>query len=234
MTYRDLVLNAARELNLVDAEDALEAADATFILGKLNRLLDRWNGLGVASYVVQPTTYTLTPSLNPHTIGPTGTFVVPVRPERIEGAARVSGTTRYPIGVRDEEWFDRLSVQSLTGSFVEELFYRPTWPNGELHFWPVPNAAGSVELTMRQLLASGTLNTTFSLPPGFEDAVTLTLAEDISWAFGVKEVSPLMVAKAQSARNALFSQHGKTHRLRPDSGMGVGGGYFDYRTGDWR
>lgn len=234
MTYRDLVTNAARELNIIDAEEALESADANFILNKLNRILDRWNGIGVASYVIQSTIYTLTPNLDPHTIGPTGTFTVPVRPETIERVARMDGTTRYPMGLRSEDWWDRLSVPSLTGSFVTDLFYRPAWPNGELHFWPVPDIAGSVELMTKQTFASGTLNTVFSLPPGFEDAVTLTLAEEISWPFGVKEIPPMLPAKANAARVQLFSRHGKTYRMRPDSGMGVGGGYWDYRSGDWR
>lgn len=233
MTYRDLVTNAAKELNIVDAEDALEAADAGFILNKLNRILDRWNGLGVASYVDQVTPYTLTIALNPHTIGPSGTFTVAVRPESIEYANRLDGTTRYRINLRDEPWFLRNSVPA-QGGLVTDLYYRPTWPNGELHFWPVPSTAMSVELTTRQTFASGTLNTAFSLPPGFEDALTLTLAEEISWPFGIKEVPPLMVAKAQSARNQLFSRHSKTYRLRTDSGMGAGGAYWDYRTGDWR
>lgn len=232
MTYRDLVTNAAKELNIVDASDVLDAADAVFILGKLNRILDRWNGLGIASYVVQFYTPTLTPSLQPHTIGPTGVLLFAVRPDSIPGANRFDGTTKTPIRIHDEQWWLRQSTPAQTGTFVTDLYYRPSWPNGELFFWPVPSSANVIELMMRVPFAIGTLNTTFSLPPGFEDAVTLTLAEEIAEAFGATP-GPQLMQGAASARAQLFSNHQKRYPLRSDRGL-IQGGYYDFRTGTYR
>lgn len=236
MTYRDLVTNALRELNVLDASDAADAADAVFVLGKLNRIFDRWNALGVLSYVVQFYTPTLTPSLQPHTLGPTGVLLLAVRPEEILGAERFDGTIKTPIRIHDEEWWLRKSNPAQTGSFVTDLYYRPSWPNGELYFWPVPSSANAIQLMARVPFATGTLNTTFSLPPGFEDAVTLTLAEEIAEAFGATP-GPKLMASGMSARAALLSKHAKRYPLRSDAGLGLGGryggtrGWYDYRIG---
>lgn len=236
MTYRDVVTNALRELNIIDAEDSASAADASFVLGKLNRIFDRWNALGTPSYVDLFFLPTLTPSLQPHTIGPTGTFwtaALAVRPVSIVAASRFDGTVKVPITIRDEAWWVRQTSPSLTGSIVTDLFYNPTYPNGSLYFWPVPTAAIPIELVLRQAFLSGTLNTDFVFPPGFEDAVTLTLAEEIAEAFGGTP-GPKLVQGALNARAQLFSSHGKRYPLRSDTGMGGRGGYWDYRTGTYR
>lgn len=235
MTYRDIVTNALRELVVIDAEDAAAAADAAFVLNKLNRIFARWNLLGVASYVDLFYLPTLTPSLQPHTIGPTGTFwtaALGVRPESIVAVSRFDGAIKVPITLRDEAWWIRQTNPSQTGSFVTDLYYQPTYPNGSLYFWPVPSSAIPIELVLRQAFAVGTLNTAFALPPGFEDPLTLTLAEEIAESFGAT-VGPILSRNALNARSVLFSSHGKRYPLRSDVGMGGRGGWFDYRTGTW-
>ncbi len=235
MTYRDVVTNALRELNVIDAEDSPSAPDASFVLGKLNRIFDRWNGLGLASYVDLFFTPTLTPSLQPHTLGPTGTFwtaALAIRPDAIAAASRFDGTIKVPITMRDEAWWIRQPTPSLTGSFVTDLYYQPTYPDGSLYFWPVPSAAIQLELVIRQGFLTGTLNTDFALPPGFEDAVTLTLAEEIAEAFGATP-GPKLVQSALNARAQLFSRHGKRYPLKSDFGVRQGA-HWDYRTGTYR
>src|ERR1043165_802938 len=222
MTYRDIVTTALRELNIIDAEEAASAADAAFVLGKMNRILDRWNALGTPSYVDLIFLPTLTPSLQPHTLGPTGTFwtaSLAVRPISIVSASRFDGTVKVPITLRDEAWWTRQSLPAMTGSYVTDLYYQPTYPNGSLYFWPVPDTAIPIELVLRQAFASGTLATEFALPPGFQDAVTLTLAEEIAEAFGT-QAGPKLVQSALNARALLFSSHGKRYSLTADSGFG--------------
>lgn len=229
MTYRDLVRNAALELNIVNAEDALEAADAVFIESKLNRIFDRWNARGLAAYTTLFTTYTLTPNLQPHTLGPSGTYTVATRPERLLGATLVySSSSRVPLRERDEQWWLRQSNRTMAG-IPSDVFYRPAWPNGEIYLWPVPSGANQIEVaTAQPFVTNGNLNTTFSLPPGFEDALTLTLAEEIAPAFAAQP-SPILMGKAADARLILFSNHGKRYPLGSD--FGGGRGWWDYRTG---
>src|SRR5688500_5359263 len=91
----DICTAAARELNILMTGEPLNANDGAAILGKLNLILDQWNAQRQTAFSVAWHTFTLTPGLSPHTIGPTSTWELPVRPDRIDGASFIyeSGST---------------------------------------------------------------------------------------------------------------------------------------------
>lgn len=232
-TYRTIVTNALKELNIIDAEDDPSAADAVYALGKLNRLIDRWNGRGVATYATKFDTYVLVPSLQPHTFGfSSATYPLLTRPEQIHGITLVySGGARVPLRPRDETWWLHESSREMTG-YPTDYFYSPTWPNGSLYLWPVPSGAYSIEIATDQLFAiDNSFDVLFAFPPIFEDAITLSLAEQLIVPFGVKlDPSQLGILResAAGARAQLFANHGKRYPLRSD--YGGRGAFFDYRT----
>lgn len=231
-----VIVDALNEINASAAGDTPGAEDVAFGLGKLNRLLDNWNADGASIYADQYSTFTLTPSLSPHTIGPSGTFYAIQRPEDIIAARLVlvfSQSIFEPIVIRDRAWWLAQPVPGLTSSIVTDLYYEPSWPNGSLYFQPVPSAAMSVELTTRVVLGAVTLTDTFSLPPGYRDAVTLTLAESMAPAFG-QTASATLVMAASKARARAFGRNVKVPRMSTsDAGMpgGSGGGDYNYLTG---
>ena len=69
-TALNLCQDAAREINVFGEGDSLLESDANFFLGVLNRLLDNWNAERAAVYASAFESFTLVPSLSPHTIGP--------------------------------------------------------------------------------------------------------------------------------------------------------------------
>lgn len=240
-TYRDVVHNALRKLNIMDAEDVASAADAKYVLDTLNRIFDRWNGRGLAAYVTQFVTYTLTPSLNPHTFGTqytagfpivtfTPSFSVAVRPEAME-VSLINGSSRVRLTPHDEHWWLTNSSRTMSG-IPSEMFYNPSWPFGQLYLWPVPSGALQIEVASRQLFASGSLDTPFTLPPGFLDAVTLTLAEDIAEDFGT-QAGPKLQELARSGRAQLEANHGKRYPIGSDYGLGPGA-HWNYLTGRYK
>lgn len=231
-----VIVDALNEINASAAGDTPGPEDVVFGLGKLNRILDNWNAEGAAIYADQYTNITLTPSLSPHTIGPSGTFYAIQRPELIIAARLIlvfSQSIFAPIDVRDRAWWLAQSVPGLTSSIVTDLYYEPSWPNGSLYFQPVPSAPLSVELTTRVVLGNVVLTDTFSLPPGYRDAITLTLAESMCSAFG-QTASPTLVAAASKARARAFGRNVKAPRMSTwDAGMpgGSGGGDYNYLIG---
>jgi hypothetical protein len=233
ITWSNIISDAYMEIGALAAGETLDSDLQTFALGKANRILDNWNAEQCAVYADTFTNYTLTPSLDPHTIGPTGTFVVASRPVSIEGASWVmSGSPEVyiPIAIHDRQWFDDLSIPGMTAGIVTDLFYNPTWPNGSLHFWPVPNVANDVNLWVRTLLSQVATSDTFTLPPGYKDAITLTLAEELAPSVG-KQLDPRTLLSAQKARARIFANNDVTPRITTtDAGMpGSGGGsYFNY------
>lgn len=235
LTWLTIVTDALRELRVLNASDPASGEDADFALSKAKRLLDNWNAERRAVYANVFSSFTLTPSLSPHLIGPTGTWVVAQRPVSIEGASLVLTNIGQPITRREASWWRDQALKTLTSALPTDLYYEPAWPNGKLWFWPIPTTAYPVELEIRQLLASAALKLTddFSLPPGYQDAITLTLAEDLAGPFKA-EVGQVTVTKAREARERIFDTNDETPRLvTHDAGMpgGSGSSWFDYRTG---
>lgn len=240
VTGLTIITDALVECGVHDPVETPSAEDTTFALRKLNRLINNWNAEREAVYASTFLTFTLTPSLSPHTIGPTGaTWTVTQRPVSLEAAHLVlagsSPVAQIPIRVRDAAWWSTVSVQALTSTIPTDVYYDPAWVNGNLYFWPVPTAAHSVQLWVRAVLAEYALATTFSLPPGYQDAITLTLAEEIGPAFHAPP-SLVTIQSAKAARARIFSKNTTAPPLTTrDAGMPGGGsgraGYFNYRSG---
>lgn len=225
MTARDICQSALLEINVNDPVDDPAQSDVNFVLTKLNRLLDDWNADRNAVYADQFLERTITAGLNPHTIGPSGaTWTATTnRPVSIEGAILIlTGSTpeaRVPMTKRDAQWFQNLPVPTLESQIPTDFFYNPTWPNGSFYMWPVPSQAYDVQLWCRVVLAQLGLNDTFTLPPGYWDAITLTLAEDISEPFQ-KPVTGSLSDRARRARARIFGNNITIPRLATrDAGM---------------
>lgn len=231
-TAKDLVRDALIELGIPDATETISGEDADLGLRKLNDLLDEWNADGQTAYASLITAYTLVPSLQPHTIGPTGTFVVTQRPETIDGANLIISGVRTPIGLRNVQQRMALSTPALASALPMSLYYEPAWPNGKIWFYPIIASAYQVELWTRVVLAALTFNDTFTLPPAYKNALLLTLAERLAPAMHVG-VSPETKDGARSARSKVFAANTVTPRLATqDAGMPSGGGSgFNYLTG---
>lgn len=228
--------DALTELQVLGAGDVLSPEDAAFAISKLARIFDNWNAERPAVYADQFVQYPLTPALNPHTIGPTGTFVVPQRPVSIEGATLVfTNATNQPqrqIKIRNAQWYLELATPSLPMDVPSDLYYEPDWPNGNLFFYGVPKTAYKVELWTRGLLTALSLTDPFSLPPGYQDAATLTLAEELVGAYPAPPTHQDLLRRARKARDRVFANNVDIPRLQTaDSGLGRGGASGTYRTG---
>lgn len=228
MTKRDLCTAALQELGVLDPEDTASDADMNTASGAFDRLYDSWNAQRQAVYADVFAEFTLTASLSPQTIGPTGNMVVTQRPVSIEGANLVltSGSldVSRPIGIRDAAWWTRQQVKGLSTDVPTDLYYQPDWPNGKAFFWPVPDSAVVVELQNRMLLSALTLNDTFTMPPGYYNATMLSLAEMCARPFA-KQVTPDLRMDAAAARGVIFSNNRTTPNIATaDYGMPRSGG----------
>jgi hypothetical protein len=225
----DLITDAFTEIRAARAGDVLAPELMAWGLGKLNRLLDRWNADPRADFNAGFASYTLTPSHQPHTIGPSAAdFAVTQRPATIEGAnlilTTVSPVVRLPLTLRDKAWWLAVSVRSLSTSIPNYLYYDPDWPNGNLNLWPVPSTAYQIELLTAGVFDVLSLTDAFWLPFGYRDAVTLTLAEELAPGVGQK-VDPSTAASANAARALIFSANDDAPYLRTqDSGLVRGSG----------
>jgi hypothetical protein len=215
-----LITEAFLELNVFGAETVPAPSDMAFALGKLNRILDNLNAERQAVYQQLTASFPLTPSLSPHTIGPTGTWVTPQRPVSIDEAALfVSPTVKIPMEIHDYRWYMRLSVPLLTSTFPTDLYYQPDWPNGSLFFWPVGTGAQTVELVARVVVGQVALADDFWMPPGYRDLVTLTLAAALAGPYR-KALTPTQIQDVVEARARVYGNNLIVPKVRThDEGM---------------
>lgn len=228
-----LTTNALIEAGWLAQGETPNAADAAFVLSKLNRILDQWAAKKIFAFAEQFVEYNLVPNLSPHTIGPSGTFVVPVRPVRILGAALTLNTVvpavDCPLNLRDGDWWNNQRVKTLATNVPTDLYYEPDMPNGSLFFWPVPNFAYKMLLrTWQSVAAFATLATNYALAPGYEEAITMTLAAAL-----LGPNSQGLALQAREAVAAIQGNNSKSPRIATaDVGMsGRRRETFNYYTG---
>lgn len=248
VTARDICQDALFELRaLAPDTDSTDERLTQFVLSRLNQLVDQWNATRELVYCQIIQDFTFTPAKQDYTIGPSTNIPAPDfavagnRPVSIEKANlvinNVSPTVTQNIHIRSYQWWMGLTVQAITTNYPTDLYYEPNWPLGILHFWPVPTLNYGLQMTYRVVLPSFGVNTAFSMPPGYQKALTLTLAEDIAPALGATALSsfPQTVKKAAEARNQIGVNNDYVPNLvTQDSGMPSSTGYrntFNYRTG---
>ena len=215
MTGSTLSYAVLRELDVISGVDIPDAADVSYVLGLINRVLDDWSAEFGPAYVNTLSSFTVTPSLQPHTIGPSGaTWTLAQRPVSIEAANLVVGTTRTPLDLWDESDWMRLVDPTTTSTDASVLNYRPTHPNGSVYLYPVPTAANTIELLSRGILAQLTLTGTAVLPPGYQSALVLTASEQAASHFHAAFTGGREAAKA---RGRIAAANAKTPRLVSDA-----------------
>jgi hypothetical protein len=234
-TVLDLLTDAMMEINALAAGEPMTAEDAAFCLRKLNHILDEWSARRLYVPNVNFQLYTLTPNLQPHTIGPTGTFVVASRPVRIDSASLVLNTTNpatdMPIRIRDDDWWANQRVKSQKSSTPTDLYYSPDMPNGSCYLWPIPSAANGLRLQTWSIIGKfASTAVVLNLPPGYQQALTLTLAEAICEPFK-QEPGSMLTTNAVRARRTIAANNDESSRI---SLIGFGGkkrSGFNYFTG---
>lgn len=238
VVVNQLCLEALIEIRFGRPGDSPEPDLLDWMCGKLNRMLDKWNADPSASFETTFASYTPTALHAPHTIGPTGDWVVPSgRPVAIQGANVVLNTVtpavRIPIRIRDAEWWRDTAVQGLSSSIVTDLYFEPSWPDGTVNLWPIPTSTYPIELQTDTNFSRYALADVLWLPYGYREAITLTLAELAAPGCG-QEVSADLQAAATDARVIVFGANTASRNIRTrDGGMpgGSGRGSYNFRTG---
>ena len=174
--------------------------------------------------------------------GTVPTFATPFmgqRPQRVDQAnlilTNVSPAVELPLNIRDSNWWMNQRVKSLTSNVPTDLFYSEDFPNGSLYFWPVPNYAYGVRLKMWGVIPQfPSTGYTFSLPPGYQKGIKLSLARDLVGPYSGKW-SPNQEASWRNSMKAIESNNIHSPRgttLQPGMpGNPMGGGGFNYRSG---
>jgi hypothetical protein len=206
-TVRDLITRAARIATAIGAAEPLDANDANDLLTSVNMMLDSWRTQRLYAFAITELTHTLSAGATSHGIGPAASINTTVRPVKIEYAfTRDAQNYDRPMQVLSQDEYANIFLKTLEGAYPVYVSLDPAWPIGQVRIWPAP-AAGVLPLTLRlgvwTLLNEFTqLSDVVSLPPGYEDAITYSLAERACIEFE-KEVSKGLEKAASVARAAI-------------------------------
>jgi len=144
------------------------------------------------------------------------------RPQRIHAAfTRDSDNQDFPIsvGLTNEEW-SLICKKSLSTTYPNYLYYRESYPRGEINLYPAPGAGLTLYLQVWDFLTRpGALTSTVVFPPGYERAFIFNLAVDMAPMFGV-EPSPTVQKMAVDSKAALQSLNQKYEAMCLDVPVG--------------
>jgi hypothetical protein len=222
-------------LAVYSSREVIRPEDALVVFDALTLVLDDWSADVQTSVAGVFTPFVTTPSLQPHTIGPTGTWVLPARPVKIDGAALSLGSGVWaPIAVHhDPQWW--LAQSLATNATTTSLYYSADVPNGSIYFSGVPTGPLTVEILTRWSVGAAIQTSSLVLPPGYQSALEFTVMERVCDGFHVV-LTANQIKLAGLARARIFGNNLRVPSLTT-AGLGLPGqrgGQWDYRTGTIR
>ena len=172
-----------------------------------------------------------------YTVGTGGTVNV-VRPVYIDSVAfqdtSPTLTTEYPLSSLTNDAYDGIVLKTITSPFPTAYFYNPTFPLGTLTLWPKPTST-----TLQGCLYSPVavpsfpaLTTVVSLPPGYEEYLTTTLALRLATPYG-RQIDPSLRERQMEARAIVKRSNTVLQDLSFDAGalQGSNRGAWSIYTG---
>lgn len=203
-TSLQLITRAMRLAGVIGKGESLDNDEAQDGLTALNSMLDSWKIERLFVYQIVQGSYTWPSSTTSRTIGSGGDFSA-TRPDRIESAYVVDANSQwYPLQllVMREE-YDSIVIKSTPSTLPLYLFYDSAYPLGVLYLWCVPSAQLTLKLNTWQALQTfADLTTALALPPGYERAITYSLAEEYGPEYGV-QIPPKVQEIAAKARGVV-------------------------------
>ena len=231
MTGRDLVTAALKLIGSIAPGESVTADEAVDGLASINRMIDSWSNEELLIYSVVREEFLLTAGDKDYTIGSGGNFNT-TRPIRIESAAIKVGTIEYPLMLRTSMEYAEIVNKGLSSTIPKDLYYDPAYPLGIINLYPIPAAAYYLVLySFKQISNIATIDTSISLPPGYERALVYNAAIELSPEYG-KIPNELIFNTAKESKADLKRTNHKPVFLRCDSAL-IEKTSYDIETGDY-
>jgi len=200
-TALSMITRSMRLAGVIGKGESLDNDEAQDGLVALNSMLDSWSLERLFVYYIVEETLTMVANQQTYTMGVGGDLNT-TRPTRINDSCFIRyASIDIPLQLVDELAWSNITVKGVTSILPMYLYADMQNPLVQLNFYPKPNAASAVAhiKSWKQLQQFSSLTTALALPPGYERAITYSLAEEYGPEFGAS-LPPMVVSKAIQAR----------------------------------
>lgn len=196
-TAAQVVNDALLAAGVGDQYNALDATTSQLALRVFNRMLDSWSNDSLVIYNRSEDNFPMVSGQSAYS-----TSLLTVRPIELTHAFVRQNNVDYQCDLIGAEDYARIAYKPTTG-LPDQLYYNAGFPTGVLNFFPTPGTNYTAYVGYLAPLADmGTLQTTLSLPPGYERALVYGLSCDMAPFLGV-QVTPSMVDLAKSSKHKV-------------------------------
>lgn len=192
-TGNDIVDQALKKAGILGIGRAASAGESQDALADLNDMLAEWNTQRFAIWNLLNIGFTSDGRTAPYTVGPGGDYNVSRRPDRIESSFLRQLVNPQGLNVDTPiemiaswEEYSRLSLKTLQ-SFTLYGFLDSSWPLGNLHLYPWPNASiYAAYIQIKNVIPIIDLTTDLStVPDQYMSAMKFNLAKRLRMSYGL-------------------------------------------------
>lgn len=181
----------------------------------LNDMLDSWSNESLFCVTWLTQTFTMIPNVSAYTVGPSAAIpgARPLRISNVSGSAYIldAAGNKYMMDVLDQMQWNLVTTAVANSDLPDTIFYDPQFPLGVINIWPTPNNSYTCSfLSLKQLDGFHTLDSPFSLPPGYKLALTTNLAIALKPYFRDAQLDPIIIQRAMESKAAV-----KRNNMRP-------------------
>jgi hypothetical protein len=240
VTANELISRSLKTIGVLASGETASSDNVADSLVVLNGMVDSWATQRLTIYAVTRNVFDLSASTQEYTIGTGGTFNV-VRPLSIQNASIILDKNASSIQkielpitgpVTVSQWQD-VAIKGTTSTYPNLFYYDRAWSAGlaKISVWPVPNNS-DVQLVLylpTAVTKFADLTTSYTFPPGYEEALRYQLAVRLSVEFGSQLDQLTYQLAAESFADIKRANLGD-ETLGIDPALKTSGGRYDWRT----
>jgi hypothetical protein len=204
-TVRDLIRRSLRLIGAYGSGESIDANDAMDAMFALNQLVDGWSTDNLMVYETTEVSFPLVAGKAMYSIGPFADFDTP-RPVALEYAfTRDAQGLDRPLRNVSQEDYATITLKNIGETFPWAITNDMAQPLSTLTLYPYPQAQLTLFLGIQQAFKGfQDLSDPINLPPGYEEALVYSLAEQIAPEYD-RPIPPVVSRTAAMARGRIRS-----------------------------
>lgn len=219
-TVLDLISGSLRLIQSLASGESVPASESQDALSALNQMIGSWSTENLLVYSTPREIFPLVAGQSQYFMGIGAVDFNTDKPMDIQAAGinvmTQSPVLELPLEIINLEQWSQIPIKTTQSSIPRRLYCEMTYPQATLNLWPVPSAANSIVIySKKQLTQFASINTTLSLPPGYEKTLKYGLAIELAPEYG-KQLAPEIGAVYAEAKESIKRQNIKPVYLNCD------------------